>query len=77
MIKSKPQTVFLSISHLCLKASVEERRENCNSKNDIFGAKGVNISLYVLRRMITWYLSQERVFILSLGAKRLVKKWEN
>jgi hypothetical protein len=70
MIKSKPQTVFLSISHLCLKASVEESKENCNSKNDVFGAKGVNNSLCVLRRMITWYLRQESVFILRLGAKR-------
>jgi len=70
MIQSKPQTVFLSISHLCLKASVEESRENCNSKNDIFGAKGVNIFLCALRRMITRYLSQESVFILKLGAKR-------
>jgi len=70
MIKSKPQIVFLSISHLCLKASVEERRENCNSKNDIFGAKWVNNVLCALRRMITRYLSQESVFILRIGAKR-------
>jgi hypothetical protein len=70
MIKSKPQTVFLLISHLCLKASSEESRENCNCKNDIFGAKGVKKSLSAQRRIRTWYLSQESVFILRLGTIR-------
>jgi hypothetical protein len=74
MIKSKPQTAFLSISHLCLKTSVDESRENCNNTNcnntnDIFGAKWVNNSLCALRRIITLYLSQESVFIFSLALK--------
>jgi hypothetical protein len=70
MIKSKPQTVFLSISHLCLKASLEERRERRNSTNVTSGAKGVNNSLCALRRIVTWYLSRESVFILRLSPKK-------
>jgi hypothetical protein len=68
MIKSKPQTVFLSISRLCLKASSDESRGKCNNKKDIFGTEGVNNSLSALRRMTTWYLSQESVFVLRFAA---------